>query len=95
MNTPLYDLFDDQQRFLMRAPLFTIGAIFKLTSLAYRCIDEQTKAEGLVYEFHMNGRPHPFSGKSFVIQRAVGARGQEVHIRGRDPEGYRNQVSED
>jgi len=67
----LYDLYDDQNKFLMRAPLGVVASVLKLQPAAVSRVKSECAPEGGVCQLHANGRDQ-LGGKYCIVQRAVG-----------------------
>lgn len=68
-----YDLYDDQDAFLMRAPLGVIAAVLDLHRDAKARAKAECAAPGGVCTLHANGRLR-LGGRYCTLQEAVGPR---------------------
>ena len=73
-TVPLYDVYDDKDAFMMRAPMDVIARVFSMHKDAVRRVDAET-LEGQISRVHFNGRGgYVAQTTSILIQAAVGER---------------------
>lgn len=70
----MFDVFADNDKFLMRCSLDIIRTIWDLHPTAVKRIDAETKEPGGVCKLHHNGRPR-LGGQFVMVQRAVNTLG--------------------
>jgi hypothetical protein len=78
-TTRMYDVYDDKDGFLMRAPLSTIRAVWMLHDDAVKRIERETSCRFDPCQVHANGKLR-LGGAYVMVQRAVGALGEERFI---------------